>query len=105
MGNNSPVATLEGLLGACEFVTLHVPLSEGTNNLLGAPQIAAMRQGRCAGLKEITLTIPVQRNSRGLGPAMAWRTAMKATASKPPTLFMPAGSIAREMAPCTGALG
>ena len=48
MGNNSPVATLEGLLQAVDFVTLHVPLSEATNNMIGAPQLAQMRRGRCA---------------------------------------------------------
>ena len=46
MGNNAPMATLEGLLGAAEFVTLHVPLSDATTNMMGAAQIAQMRAGR-----------------------------------------------------------
>ena len=48
MGNNAPVASLEGLLGAADFVTLHVPLSDATANMIGAAQIAHMRKGRCA---------------------------------------------------------
>ena len=46
MGNNAPVPTLEGLLGAADFVTLHVPLSEATTNMMRAERIAQMRKGR-----------------------------------------------------------
>ena len=46
MGNNAPVAALEALLGAVEFVTLHVPLSDATTNMIGPEQIARMRKGR-----------------------------------------------------------
>lgn len=47
MGNNTAVATLGELLQASEFVTLHVPLSETTTNMISAPQLKQMKQGRC----------------------------------------------------------
>ena len=36
---------LEALLAAADFVSLHVPLTEATRNLLSAPRIALMRPG------------------------------------------------------------
>ncbi len=45
MGNNKAVATLEELLAASDFVTLHVPETPQTKNMMGAEQIAHMRDG------------------------------------------------------------
>ncbi|MBL8699510.1 MAG: hydroxyacid dehydrogenase [Alphaproteobacteria bacterium] len=39
------VATLREALGQADIVTLHLPLSEATRNLLGAAEFAAMRPG------------------------------------------------------------
>ncbi len=38
---------LEELLGEADFVTLHVPMTDGTRNLLNAERIAAMKEGAC----------------------------------------------------------
>ncbi len=38
---------LEELLAACDFVTLHVPMTDGTRNLLNAERIRGMKQGAC----------------------------------------------------------
>ena len=38
---------LRALLGVCDVVTLHVPLSDATRHLLGAAEIAAMKPGAC----------------------------------------------------------
>ena len=40
-----PVGTLADLLGACDLVTVHVPLSEGTRGLIGRQELASMRPG------------------------------------------------------------
>ena len=40
-----PVGTLPDLLGACDLVTVHVPLSEATKGLLGRRELASMRPG------------------------------------------------------------
>jgi D-3-phosphoglycerate dehydrogenase len=45
MGNNTPVASLTELLGAADFVTLHVPDTQQTRGMMGAPELAKMRQG------------------------------------------------------------
>ncbi len=45
MGNNKAVATLEELLATSDFVTLHVPETPQTRNMMGAEQIAHMRDG------------------------------------------------------------
>jgi D-3-phosphoglycerate dehydrogenase len=37
-------ATLDELLGACDYVSLHVPLSPDTRGLIGAPELTAMRR-------------------------------------------------------------
>jgi (S)-sulfolactate dehydrogenase len=37
--------TLESLLPACDLLSLHVPLTDGTRNLIGAQALAAMRPG------------------------------------------------------------
>jgi len=43
MGNNKAVSTLEELLALSDFVTLHVPETPQTRNMMGAEQIAHMR--------------------------------------------------------------
>ncbi|MEI9950093.1 MAG: phosphoglycerate dehydrogenase [Pseudomonadota bacterium] len=45
MGNNRSVATLEELLSESDFVTLHVPATPQTHNLIGARELAVMRKG------------------------------------------------------------
>jgi len=45
MGNNAPIASLSELLGAADFVTLHVPDSAQTRGMIDAPELAKMRQG------------------------------------------------------------
>jgi len=45
MGNNKSVPTLDELLGASDFVTLHVPATPQTKMMISAPQIAAMKRG------------------------------------------------------------
>jgi len=47
MGNNRPVPTLEGVLEQADFVTLHVPETPQTKNLIGRAEIAAMKPGAC----------------------------------------------------------
>ena len=38
---------LHALLGECDVVTLHVPLTDGTRHLLGEAEITAMKPGAC----------------------------------------------------------
>ena len=38
---------LHALLGKCDVVTLHVPLTDGTRHLLGKAEITAMKPGAC----------------------------------------------------------
>lgn len=45
MGNNRSCPTLEALLGEADFVTLHVPETPQTKNMIGAQEIAQMRKG------------------------------------------------------------
>ena len=45
MGNNTPCASLDDVLGRADFVTLHVPLTPATKEMIGASQIARMRRG------------------------------------------------------------
>jgi D-3-phosphoglycerate dehydrogenase len=45
MGNNRAVNSLGELLGACDFVTLHVPATERTKNMIGPEELAKMRPG------------------------------------------------------------
>jgi D-3-phosphoglycerate dehydrogenase len=45
MGNNRATRTLDELLGQSDFVTLHVPATPQTRNMLGQAEIAAMRAG------------------------------------------------------------
>lgn len=44
-GNATPVASLSELLGISDFVTLHVPETSETRNLIGGREIAEMRPG------------------------------------------------------------
>ncbi|XXV10740.1 phosphoglycerate dehydrogenase [Sorangium sp. So ce1335] len=45
MGNNRPVPTLEALLAESDFVSLHVPATPETRNMIGAAELAHMRKG------------------------------------------------------------
>ncbi|RCK63870.1 D-3-phosphoglycerate dehydrogenase 1 [Candida viswanathii] len=45
LGNSKQVDTLDELLNRADFVTLHVPATADTKNLLSAPQFAAMKDG------------------------------------------------------------
>ena len=45
MGNNKAVDSLEALLRTSDFVTLHVPETPQTRNLIGAAEIAKMKEG------------------------------------------------------------
>jgi D-3-phosphoglycerate dehydrogenase len=45
LGNAAPIATLEALLAASDIVTLHVPQTAATTNLMDAARIRAMRRG------------------------------------------------------------
>ena len=45
MGNNAPVASLGELLAASDFVTLHVPATPQTKEMIGGAEIAKMRKG------------------------------------------------------------
>ena len=45
MGNNRRCDSLGELLGAADFVTLHVPATPQTKEMIGARELAAMRKG------------------------------------------------------------
>ena len=45
LGSARQVESLSELLGAADFVTLHVPEAPDTFNLIGAPQLAQMKKG------------------------------------------------------------
>jgi len=47
MGNNRSVGKLEDLLEVAEFVTLHVPETPQTRDMIGAAELARMRPGAC----------------------------------------------------------
>ena len=44
-GNTEPVETLDALLAQSDVVSLHVPETPGTHNMIGAAQFAAMKPG------------------------------------------------------------
>ena len=45
MGNNRSVATLEELLSESDFVSLHVPATTQTQNMIGSRELSVMRKG------------------------------------------------------------
>ena len=45
MGNNAVAASLRELLGQADFVSLHVPETPETRNMLGETELAAMKRG------------------------------------------------------------
>ncbi len=47
MGNNRSMPKLEDVLAVSDFVTLHVPETAQTRNMIGAAEIAAMKPGAC----------------------------------------------------------
>jgi D-3-phosphoglycerate dehydrogenase len=47
MGNNQPSPTLDALLSQADFVTLHVPETPQTRNLIGVAELAKMKRGAC----------------------------------------------------------
>jgi D-3-phosphoglycerate dehydrogenase len=47
MGNNRAMARLEDVLEVSDFVTLHVPETAQTKNMIGAEELARMKRGAC----------------------------------------------------------
>jgi D-3-phosphoglycerate dehydrogenase len=47
MGNNRSLPTLEELLEQSDFVTVHVPETPQTKNMIGPEQLARMKKGAC----------------------------------------------------------
>jgi D-3-phosphoglycerate dehydrogenase len=47
MGNNRALSKLEDVLEQADFVTLHVPETPQTKNMIGAEQLARMKKGAC----------------------------------------------------------
>jgi D-3-phosphoglycerate dehydrogenase len=47
MGNNRPAQSLDEVLAQSDFVTLHVPETPQTRNLIGAAELARMKRGAC----------------------------------------------------------
>ena len=47
MGNNRALPTLQDLLAVSDFVTLHVPETPQTKNMIGPEEIARMKPGAC----------------------------------------------------------
>ena len=45
MGNNRPVATLQELLSASDFISLHVPATPQTKHMIGESEFGSMRHG------------------------------------------------------------
>jgi D-3-phosphoglycerate dehydrogenase len=44
---HADIVPLDDLLAAADYVTLHIPHTQGTHNLLGAAQFATMKKGAC----------------------------------------------------------
>jgi D-3-phosphoglycerate dehydrogenase len=47
MGNNAATATLHDLLSVSDFITLHVPATAQTHEMIGPEELAAMKPGAC----------------------------------------------------------
>ena len=47
MGNNRAMGSLEDVLEQADFVTLHVPETPQTKNMIGAAELARMKSGAC----------------------------------------------------------
>lgn len=47
MGNGKAVSSLEDLLAVSDFVSLHVPKSPTTNNMISTKELAKMKKGAC----------------------------------------------------------
>ncbi len=47
IGNSRACNTLKELLGLADFVTLHVPETQQTKNMIGPQELAAMKKGAC----------------------------------------------------------
>jgi D-3-phosphoglycerate dehydrogenase / 2-oxoglutarate reductase len=47
MGNNRALPRLEDLLEQADFITLHVPETPQTRNMIGAAELARMKRGAC----------------------------------------------------------
>jgi D-3-phosphoglycerate dehydrogenase len=47
MGNNRSMSKLEDVLAEADFVTLHVPETPQTKNMIGAAELAHMKKGAC----------------------------------------------------------
>ena len=47
LGNAKPVSSLEALLKIADTVTVHVPSTELTRNMISSPQLAMMKKGSC----------------------------------------------------------
>jgi D-3-phosphoglycerate dehydrogenase len=45
MGNNRPCTTMEEVLEEAEFITLHVPATRETHEMIGAAELARMKKG------------------------------------------------------------
>ncbi len=45
MGNNRPLASLAELMGESDFVTLHVPATRETHEMIGTTELAQMKRG------------------------------------------------------------
>lgn len=45
LGNATPCESLEEILSVCDFISLHVPETPETQNMMGAKQIAQIKQG------------------------------------------------------------
>ena len=47
LGNAKPMSTLEEVLNGSDFVTLHVPATESTRNMIGENELGQMKEGAC----------------------------------------------------------
>lgn len=45
LGSATPLSTLDELLSTCDFVSLHVPETAETKNMIKAPELAKMKKG------------------------------------------------------------